>query len=253
VVVKLPGELFFGLDGLLYGLARLAFTVAVACGAVVLWRRREAGAVAALAVLPIAAAAVLWAAGEPIFNDRNMLPVAPFLAIHAAAGLRALPARARSLVAAAAIAATLAGAAYAQATLGRVAYDSVARTITELGWTDRDGVAIAYPTAAGDRRGVGIQIASPMSWYVPGRPELVWRRSRRGCRTRFAIIQVNDPRAWLARYGKRVAAARAFTYYDHPIRGRPRGKVVVARFRRPTPVPGAFFYALGVDGIRCKT
>ena len=44
-VAKLPGELFFGPDGLLYGLARLAVTVAVAGAAVVLWRaaRRERG------------------------------------------------------------------------------------------------------------------------------------------------------------------------------------------------------------------
>jgi hypothetical protein len=39
-----------------------------------------------------------------------------------------------------------------------------------------------------------------------------------------------------------VIAARVFTYYDHPILGRPHGVVVVARFRRPTRLPGAFFY-----------
>ncbi len=91
-----------------------------------------------------------------------------------------------------------------------------------------------------------------MGWYLPGRPDLVWSPARRGCPVRFAVEQVRDPRTWLARYDGRVSAARVFTYYDHPILGRPRGKVVVARFRSPTRVPGAFFYALGRK-VRCRS
>jgi hypothetical protein len=232
-VAKLPGELFFGPDGLLYGLARLAVTFAVAGAAVALWRRREGSAVVVLALLPIVVAAALWAAGAPIFNERNMLPVVPFLAILVAGAVAELPADWRRLGATAAIAVTIAGGAYAEATLGRVAYDSVARTVESFGWTSRDGIVVSAPNSA-------IQIAAPMGWYLPGRPELVWRRSKRGFLTRFAIVQVRDPDAWLARYD--VIAARVFTYYDHPILGRPHGVVVVARFRRPTRLPGAFFY-----------
>jgi hypothetical protein len=236
VVAKLPGELFFGPDGLLYGLARLAVTVAVAGAAVLFWRRREGSAVVTLALLPIAAAATLWAAGEPIFNERNLLPVAPFLAILVAAAVAELPARARSFGAAAAIALTLACAGYAQATLGRAAYDSLARTIVGFGWASSDGIVVAAPNAA-------IQIASPVSWYLPNHPELAWRRSRRGCLTRFAIVHVREPQTWLAHHS--ATQAEVFTYYDHPILGRPRGKIVVARFRRATRIPGAFFYPLG--------
>jgi hypothetical protein len=50
------------------------------------WRREEGSVVAALALLPILGSGALWAAGQPIFNERNMLPVAPFLAILVAAG-----------------------------------------------------------------------------------------------------------------------------------------------------------------------
>ena len=250
VVAKLPGELFFGPDGMLYGIARLAVTLAVAGAAVSLWRQREGRAVVFLGLLPIAAAAALWAAGAPIFNERNMLPVAPFLAILVGAAVAELPPRWRSLGAAAAIAVTVAGAAYAQATLGRVAYDSVASTILQLGWTQRDGIVISYPTPAGDRRGVGIQIASPLGWYLPGHPELLWRRSRRGCLTTFAIVQTRDPQAWLARY--EVAAAREFSYYDHPILGRRRGSVVVARFRQPVRLAGAFFYPRGEGALASR-
>jgi hypothetical protein len=38
-VAKLPGELFFGPDGFVYGLARLAVTAALIAGAIVLWWR----------------------------------------------------------------------------------------------------------------------------------------------------------------------------------------------------------------------
>jgi hypothetical protein len=40
-VATLPGELFFGPDGLFYGLARLAVTGALLAGAIVVWWRRE--------------------------------------------------------------------------------------------------------------------------------------------------------------------------------------------------------------------
>jgi hypothetical protein len=42
-----------------------------------------------------------------------------------------------------------------------------------------------------------------------------------------------------------VSATRHFTFYDHPILGRPRGQVVLVRFTAPTRVRGAFYYALG--------
>ncbi len=154
-VVKLPGELFFGPDGLLFGIARPAVTVALIGGVVVLRRQREGSAVVALGLLPIVAAAGLWAAGAPIFNERNMLPVVPFLAIAIAATLKELPPRLLTTGAAVGIAATVAGAAYAQATLGRVAYDSVARTITDFGCGSR--------LLFGRRPGVGYhRLAAPL-------------------------------------------------------------------------------------------
>jgi uncharacterized membrane protein len=168
-VATLPGELFFGPDGLFYGLARLAVTAAVVAGAIhVWWRREEATVVAALCLLPIAAAGLVWAAGEPIFSERNMLPVAPFLAILVAAGVKALPARLVPAVAAFAIVAALGGAAYAEATLGRVAYDSAATALTGLGWTTRDALIVDYPTVSADRRGVGIRSPPRPRGTCPG-------------------------------------------------------------------------------------
>jgi hypothetical protein len=157
----------------------------------------------------------------------------------------ALPARLVPVAAALGIAVALSGAAYSQLTLGRVAYDSVAHALTELGWSAREPLIVDYPTAAANERGVGIQITSAASWYLPGRPVLAWAPGRRNCSARFAIIQSADPRSWLARYRGRVSATRVFTFYDHPILGRPRGKVVLVRFTAPTRVRGAFYYALG--------
>jgi len=248
-VARLPGEVFFGLDGVFYGLARLALTGALAAGAILVWwRREEASVVAALGLLPIAAAALVWAAGEPIFNERNMLPVAPFLAILVAAGVTALPARLAPVAATGGILVALAGAAYAQVTLSRVHYDGVARALTALGWTSRDALVVDYPTVSANRRGVGIQIASAASWYLPGRPVLAWAPGRRNCRSHFAIVQSADPGSWLARYRGRVTETRSFTFYDHPILGRPRGRVVLVRFSRPTRVRGAVYYALTPRG-----
>jgi hypothetical protein len=251
-VARLPGELFFGPDGVYYGLARLALTGALAAGAILVWwRREEAGVVAALGLVPIAAAGLVWAAGEPIFNERNLLPAAPFLAILVAAGVTALPARLAPVAAAVGIVLALAGAAYAQTTLGRVRYDAVARALTDLGWTGRDALVVDYPTVSADRRGVGIQITSAAAWYLPGRPLLLWKPGRHGCRTRFAVVQAPSARAWLARAGSQVTASRVFAYYDHPILGRPRGQIVVARFRAPTRLPGAFYSALGAR-VPCR-
>jgi hypothetical protein len=75
--------------------------------------REEGSVVAALALLPILGAGALWAAGQPIFNERNMLPVAPFLAILVAAGVKALPARLVPVAAATGIVVAVGGAAYA--------------------------------------------------------------------------------------------------------------------------------------------
>jgi hypothetical protein len=231
---------------------RLAVTAAIVAGSILLWWRREEGTVvAALGLVPVAAAGLVWAAGEPIFNERNMLPVAPFLAILVAAGVKALPARLVPAVAAFGIVAALGGAAYAGATLGRVPYDSAARALTGVGWTSRDALIVDYPTVTANRRGVGIQITSAAAWYLPGRPLLLWAPGRRGCRTRFAIVQTPNARAWLARAGDQVTGARVLAYYDHPILGRRHGSVVVVRFRRPTRLPGAFYYALG-SSVRCR-
>lgn len=236
-VATLPGQLFFGPDGLLYGLARVALTLALVVGAVTLWWRRSEGtAVVALGLLPILGAGVVWVAGEPIFDQRNLLPVAPFLAILVAAGVRELPPRVLPVAAIASVAVVLAGAAYAQASLGRVAYDKAARALTSFGWRFRDGLIVDYPT--------GVQITSAMAWYLPGRPELAWAPGFRRCRTRFAIVQTSSAASWLARRDD-VIASRELTYYDHPILGRPRGSILVVRFRRPTHLRGAFFYVVG--------
>jgi hypothetical protein len=179
------------------------------------------------------------AAGRPVSGDLGR------------GGVKALPARLVPVAAAMGIVVAVGGAAYAQATLGRVAYDSVAVALTDLGWSSREPLLVDYPTAAANRRGVGIQITSAASWYLPGRPLLIWAPRRRVCRARFAIVETRNPHSWLVRYGNGVSASRAFEYYDHPILGRPRGRILVARFRARTRLRGAFYYALG-EQVSCQ-
>ena len=239
-VARLPGALFFGPDGVGFGLARIALTVALVAGAVALWwRRSEANVVVALALLPLAGAAALWAAVDPIFDQRNMLPVAPFVAIVAAAGVAELPPRLAPVAALAGVAAALVGAAYTQATLGRTPYDAVAGALTGLGWSASEPLVVTP--------GIGNQVTSAAAWYLPGRPLLLWVPSLRRCRVRFAIVELRNSRS----RPRGAGASRELASYDQPILGRPSGRLVVVRFLRPTLVRGAFFHVRG-QPARCR-
>jgi len=241
-VATLPGSLFFGPDGLLYGLARFAVTLALVIGAVVLWRRPGGTAIVALGLLPVVGAGAVWALGEPIFDERNMLPVVPFMAILVAAAPTVLPKRTVAAVAVAGIVATLAGAAFAQATLGRVAYDRVAGALVDVGWTADEPVVVDW---RGIGRGTGISLASPVAWYLPDRPTLIRAPAGYECPTMYAVVRVSKLGPWLARHRRNLAAVRDIASYDHLIRGRKNGRIIIARFRAPVALPGVLFYAQG--------
>jgi hypothetical protein len=236
-VATLPGSLFFGPEGFLYGLARSALTLALAAGVGILLRRPGGSVVVALALLPITGAAALWAAGQPIFDERNMLVVAPFIAILVASSLLALPKRLIAPLALAGIAATLLGAAYAQATLGRIAYDRVAGALVDLGW-DVDSPVI-FESA---RAETSLRIS--VGWYLPGRP-IFARAGPEQCDRApvFAVASKSILWPWLERHRRQVEAAREFASYDHPARGRRNGRIVVARLRAPVDAPGEVFCA----------
>jgi hypothetical protein len=242
-VATLPGSLFFGPQGLLYGLARIALTVAVAAGAVVLWRRPGGAAIVALALFPIAGAAVVWAFGRPIFDERNMLVVAPFLAILAAAGLLALPARAVAPVALTALAGVVLGAAYVQLTLGRMEYDRIAVALVDLGWTSKDPIIVDSPRAE-----TSLRVA--VGWYLPDHPTLAHMGGRNHCSTSFVVTHSSTFRPWVDKHHGRVVELRDFPSYDHPFRGRANGRILVTRLNGTVDLPGELFAVRGTS-ISC--
>jgi hypothetical protein len=235
-VADLPGSLFFGPAGLLYGLARIAVTLALVVGAVVLWRRPGGSAIVAFALLPIVGAAVVWVLGQPVFNERNMLPVVPFIAILVAAAPSALPKRLMAPVAMIGIAAALAGAAIAQAALGRIEYDRVADALVEEGWTLGDPILVDLLRTE----------TSAVAWYLPGHPILARSpRAENECSRLFVVGHSSTLAPWLTRHSDRIDAVRELKSYDHPSRGRENGRIVIARLRTPIDIPGDLFYVRG--------
>jgi hypothetical protein len=230
-VVTLPGTLFFGPEGTLFGIGRIALSAALIVGVVVLWRRPEGRAIVALALFPVAGAAAVWVFGEPVFNERNLLAVTPFMAILVTASIGALPRRVVASTAIVVLVATIAGAAYAQSTLGRVEYHGLADSLVELGWTEGESIAIDSPTSK-----TSLRIA--VGWYLPNHPVLARARdSDRGCSTLFAIGRSSVLRPWLERSRVPVQGLRELRSYDHPFRGRPNGRILVVRFRNPMDLP----------------
>jgi hypothetical protein len=246
-VVELPGALFFGPEGLAYGIARVALVVALAAGALTVRRELRGGAIAALALLPPAGAAIAWAAGQPVFNERNLLATAPYMGMLVAAGLSRLPRGLVTPFAAASIAATSLGAAYAHATLGRTSYDMIADAILELGWNADDALVLNLP-----RGETSLRFA--VAWYLPGQPVLTRSPPESVCDTLFTVGHESTLGPWLERHRIDVEGHRELVYYDHPVRGRPDGKVLVVRVGGPIradEVPGDAFNVRGA-GSACK-
>lgn len=235
-VAGLPGSLFFGPAGPFYGLARIAVTLAFVVGAVVLWRRPGGSAVVVLALLPIAGAALVWAVGQPVFTQRNMLPVAPFIAIVVAGAPSALPRRFVAPVAVTGVAVVVAGAAVSHATLGRIEYDRVASALVDEGWTVDDPIRMDL---------LGTEI-SAIAWYLPEHPTLARApRAERECATRYVVEHSSTLGLSLASHPIRVDALRELKSYDHPSWGRQNGRIAVARLRKPLESPGALYYVQG--------
>jgi mannosyltransferase len=240
-VAELPGRLFFGPDGVLYGLARIAVSVALVVGVVVMWRRRGGTEIVALALLPVAGAALVWALGEPVFNERNLLSVAPYIAILVAAAISALPGRLVAPAAVMGIAAAVAGAAWAQATLGRIEYDRVADALVEEGWTANDPILINAPRAE-----ASAWIA--VGWYLPGAPILTRvRHAENRCVTLFVVGHESTLTPWLGGHGSQFDAVRELKSYDRPHIGRENGHILVARVRNAIDLRGKLFRVRGRD------
>jgi hypothetical protein len=209
-----------------------------------MWRRREGTAIVALALLPIAGAALVWALGEPVFNERNLLSVAPFIAILVAAAPSALPSRLVAPIAVVGIAAAVAGAAWAQATLGRIEYDRVAAALVGEGWTVDDPILVDVPRAE-----ASAWIA--VGWYLPGAPTLARiRRAENQCSRVFVVGHESTLTPWLTRHSSQVDVVHELKSYDRPHVGRENGHILIARVHPPIDLRGKLFRVRG-RGVPC--
>jgi hypothetical protein len=206
---------------------RLAFALLVLLGIAVLLRRRGGSLLASMAVVPVAVAAVLWAVGPHIFNERNLLVAGPFAALAVAAALAAMPRVAAAGVSLLLLAAIGASIWRFEIDFGRASYDGIARALVEEGWQPGDVVAQFGPAPLG--------LVAPVGWYLPGRPVLHGARSAR-CAQRLFVVSYDARRGplWLRRHRGRVLAQRTFVAYDHTPRGpRTEPPIVVAALGRP--------------------
>ncbi|MDX6425998.1 MAG: mannosyltransferase [Gaiellaceae bacterium] len=182
-VLAVPTRLFtYAYSNTTVGIAVSAAGLAlVAAGCVRLCRASAAGRlVAVLALAPVAEAAVVWAGGVRIFALRNLIGVAPFVAVAAAAALAAVPRRVAvpTWVAAAALLVVpftpLGG-----SSGGTPPYDAMARALVAEGWTPSQPVAVFgnfYPYRA------------PLEWYLPHQPVLdASRLTSRVCKSLYVV------------------------------------------------------------------
>ncbi len=164
-----------------FGLALSLLTlVVVLLGCARLVRRSaESRAVVVLALGPILLSALIWLAGHPIFDFRNLIGVGPFVAIGFASALDKLPARA-AVGRVTALAATLLLTTLAVTDRNTIpAYDVMARSLVRAGWTGAEPIAV-YGTPALYR--------TPLEWYLPHQPTLEIAKPRpHACRTIFVI------------------------------------------------------------------
>jgi uncharacterized membrane protein len=136
----------------------------IAIGCVRIGRASAAGRlVGVLALAPVVEAAALWAAGVRIFALRNLIVVAPFVAIVVAATLAGVPRRVAVPVwlAAAGLLVLLLAPFVTRA--GTPPYDVMARALVAEGWKPSEPVAVF---------GNFFPYRAPLEWYLPHEPVL---------------------------------------------------------------------------------
>jgi hypothetical protein len=182
-VIAVPARLFtYAYANTTAGLfVSVAGLVIVVAGCVRLSRLSTSGRlVAVLALAPVAEAALVWASGLRVFALRNLIGVAPFVAVAAVAALAAVPRRvAAAMCVAAAALLVLPFTPLSGGAGGTPPYDAMAHSLVAAGWTPSQPLAVFgnfYPYRA------------PLEWYLPHQPLLdAARLSSRVCKTLFVL------------------------------------------------------------------
>jgi hypothetical protein len=168
--------------GLVLSVASVAL-LAVGCRALI--RSGRAGRlVVTLAVVPLAIAAALWAAGIHVFALRNMIELGPPVALVTGAFVGRLAERAGA-VAATAVAGILLVLPFGAAAGSVPPFGAIAHALVAEGWRPSTPLAVF---------GNFFVYRAPLEWYLPGSPRLDAARPRaRTCRTVFVVTDDRLP------------------------------------------------------------
>jgi hypothetical protein len=141
--------------------------IACSIGGITLARRSPAGRlVVILAGFPLVAAAVVWAAGAPIFDLRNLVGIGPYLALLTVGVFDTLPRRLVPITACA-IVGTLSLSAATSSVERIPAYDAMARSLVRSGWSASKPILVF---------GDPYRYRLPFEWYLPRQPILQMSR-----------------------------------------------------------------------------
>lgn len=216
-VAAVPLRLFtYAYSGTTLGLVlSCAMLGLVALGCYRLGGSAQGRLVGVLALGPLLLAGAAWAGGMRIFALRNVLAIAPFVALASVAALNEL--RAPRLAATGLLAALLLSVGAGDAT-GIPPYDAMARALVAEGWQPATPVAVF---------GDVLRYRSPLEWYLPRQPVLAASRSAAGgCGTVLAIVPLRRFRGTAPR-GDRVGS---FVVERLRLDGRPlRGATLLSR------------------------
>jgi len=196
----------------------------VAAGGLVLARRQDGRQAVLAGLFPVVAAATAWVAGVQVFDTRNFLGAAPFLAILASAPL-AVPSRyAKGGVAVIAVAAMAAAFVVSELPLSRTSYDDVARALTARGWNTHPPVVFFGRSHATMK--VVFTSMAPGSWMIPGSPPV------RTCPVVDAVIETAAGRTWLKSMSANITHVERFPFYGAAPEGaRARNPIAVVELR----------------------
>ena len=147
----------------LHAIAPLLLLASVLAGAFMLARLGDEGRLwALLALVPIAAAALLWLAGLRIYDVRNLIGAGPFAAVAVTSLLAQLPRRTAMAFASALLVLVVAGFVRANR-VPPVAYDRIAGALVAEGWRPGQPIAVYGNVNA---------LWGPLEWYLPEHPTL---------------------------------------------------------------------------------
>jgi len=178
--------------------AYLIGAVMAGVGLVILARRPTGQLCALFAGVPIVGSALVWMIGSPVFDVRNLLGAAPFLAIAVATSTLCFR-RFSILAGAVTLVLLLAAFVDARTHLGRTDFRQVSASLVSEGWRDRDPVALFGPFYG----------SVSLAWYLPGHPRLDRGHiGDAGCPDLFVVAENARGRSWLREHAVGVPTRR---------------------------------------------